>query len=350
MNVRYALAVLVAMVAAAEAAPNKPVWPSSREGLVFLWQNGNRVKSPAVAYDKAGDPIYAYALTARGNAIFGGNYEMILRGGSFHAPGVGTHVSQSLAKSNALTLEAYVRVPATPPATLTPLLSYSTGTQDVRLAIAQKGDALFLGQSPLVTLPAKRAFHLAVRCEPGAVIAYVDGAEAGRLKESVDFTGWKPAELVFGDGWEATQNWPGRLEGVALYNRTLPAAEIARNAAAYAAIVAARPVVPAVRMRGKLVQRSESTVKIDPYFRALALFEYEVEKLHSGKYEHPKVYVFTWTVMHKTLLPVASRPLLEEYELYLEPFDAHPELESELQLDTLDRTYDRPVYYQVEDE
>lgn len=344
MKLFQLLTLLFATVAVAEVAPDKLVWPSSREGVLFLWQNGNRVKFPALAYDKAGEPIYAYALTSRGNAIFGGNYEMVLHGGSFLAPGVGSHFSQSVAKSNALTIEAYIRVPATPPATLAPLLTYSTGTQDVHLAIAQKGDSLFLGQSPLVKLPAKRAFHLAVSCGPGSVIAYVDGIEAGRLKESVRFADWKPAELVFGDGWS------GRLEGVAFYNRILPATEVARNAAAYAGIVAARPVVPALRMRGKLVQRSESTVKIDPYFRALALFEYEVEKLRAGQYEQPKIYVFTWTVMHKKFLPMASRPLLEEYELYLEPFDAHPELESELQFDTLDRNYDRPVYYQVEDE
>lgn len=348
------------------AAPATPAaasaWPASREGLLFLWPNGNRMKSPCVALDAAGQAIYAYAPVARGQAVYGRNYEMVLRQGSFHAKGLGANLAKVVSQAKALSLEAYVTPSQTRPAALAQLISFSSGLQEFNFALAQKGDAFLLklrttaapaatepldGWTTLFQRPEPGPFHLLISCGGGTLTAYVNGKPAHQSKFQGELTDWPARELVFGDGWEEKHPWAGRLEGIVLYARAVAADEAAKNAGCYLTLAAARSPVAAVRLRARLLHRSESKTNIEPYFRALALFEYKVEKVLSGTYEKPTIFVNHWTVMQKKRLPLATRPLQEECELLLEPMEAHPELESELQQDSLEWNYDQPVYYDV---
>ena len=82
----------------------------------------------------------------------------------------------------------------------------------------------------------------------------------------------------------------------------------------------------------------------------MALFEHKVEEVLSGSYEEDRIYVNHWTVMDSKLLPMARRPLGKSYELLVEPLAAHPQLESELQFDTIDWDYGAAVYYDVSEQ
>ncbi len=335
-------------------------WLTSREGLIFLWRNGERLKFPAMALDRNGEQITAYAPIVRGSALYGPNYEMMLRGGSFVAHGVGESLSAAVTRAGMVTFEAYVRPPSVVSTSEVGRLVSYAGAGGTMFAVGQKGNTLMIGRRaanmtadktgwvPLMTVPDAKPFHLVVSCDAKQITVYRDGQEAGRVPARMVAAVWSPGQLVFGSNWEGKESWGGRLEGMAFYNRAMPAEEAAGNAGKYRALVAARKPIESLRVKATLVARSESKTNIDPYFRALALFEYKVNKVLSGNYTGQKLYVSTWTVMQKKLLPAATRALQQEYELVVEPFTAHPELEPELQSDTLDRDFEIPVYYEVE--
>lgn len=353
---------LSAPASSASTPPSKEpaagAWPSNRDGVVFLWQSGDRLKSPSVAFDKDGKKIDGYAPIARNRALFGRDYEMVLRGGSFHARGVGEHLSQAVSRAGAFSLEMYVRPPAQPPTNGARLVAYSSAA-DTLLTIVQKGNILYLGQSnglpgtnvkgwiELTTIADAQPLHLVVTCSPKEVVVYRDGQQVSRIETQFIRESWPAGELIFGDNWDATENWPGRLEGIAIYPRALPSEEVKQNAKAYAAIVGARKPVASVQVKATLVNRSPSRIDIAPYFRAMSLFEYRVNKVLSGKCDQQVIYVFTWTVMQRKLLPAANQTVGREYTLTIEPFTAHAQLEPELQFDTLERNLDLPVHYDV---
>ena len=86
------------------------------------------------------------------------------------------------------------------------------------------------------------------------------------------------------------------------------------------------------------------------YAKGLALFEYELVKVESGQYDESTIYVYHWTLMDKTVLPIATRKVGEVYTLTLEPFDAHTELVNECQTNTLDAEdveLDHTLYYDI---
>ncbi len=341
---------------AATTAAGTPSWPADTNQLVFLWKNGDRVRSPSVAYDKTGTPLISYGPVARGNAIYGRHYEMLLRGGSFHANRLGDYLSAAVAKEKALSFEAFIVPPRKAPAAQGRIVSYTTASGETLFGLVQRDDKILLALKdtaaqadwkPLMTLADTRPFHLAIRCASGEVIAWRDGKEAGRIQIEADFAGWKPGELVFGDSFAGGENWPGRLEGILLYSRGQSASEVQQDAIAYAALTSVRQPVPQVRFTGTLLRRSDSETAIDPYFRALALFEYKVDKVLAGTFTGEKILVYTWTVMHKKLLPDAERPVGKPYEVVVEPFESQPQLECELQFDTFDRDFSLPVFYDV---
>ncbi len=357
------LPVLVLLTVARGAAAAEPqrAWPQSREGLVFLWQNGNRVQSPAYALDAAGAPLQAYAPVPRGTALLGQHYEMVLGQGSYLAERVSEHLVKQVLEAKAFTFTAWV-TPAKKARQELGHIVCCTGTDGaVNFAVAQKGEALLGvvktaagppagadGWVPLGPIAAGKGFHLAVSCGGGAIVAYRDGKEVHRAGSGGDVAGWQPGTLVFGDAPDEKSTWTGRLEGIAAYARSLGAEEIAADAAAWQGRVAARQPAPQVRIQGTLLQRSESEVdKLGAYFRALGLFEYKVDKVLAGTFADESIFVFHWTVMHRKLLPIASREVGKSYELSVEPFADHPELEPELQFDSLEWGFDKPVYYDV---
>ncbi len=357
------LAAMLAGGAAPAAEPAAPAtWPAHEDGLLFKWSSGNTVAEPALGLNKSGQPIFAYMLRGRGRALLGGNYEMILANGSYHAATLGPFLAQSWIAAGTLSLEAYV----TPqdPARVEPGEILSFGAEDGRYAfiLLQHRNKLLLGVrtsateavapgalTEVATLADTRPVHLYIAHARGTLSCYLNGELVYAEPLAGEYADWpEDPQLLFGSSWKEERDWGGCLEKVALYRRELSSEEIAAHAAAVAAMVAARPAMERLVVEATLLRRTTARTDIEPYGRALGHYEYRVDRVISGRYEAPVIHVMHWTVMDRQALPIASRPLQQSYTLVLEPFDKQPQLRSELQQDDLEWDYDSPVYYDVD--
>ena len=86
--------------------------------------------------------------------------------------------------------------------------------------------------------------------------------------------------------------------------------EVQAEAAAYRNIIATRKPVEQLEVEGKLLWASKiPTVKeIQPYTQGLAVFEYEVEKVLSGKYASKTVRVAHWVILDREWQRIAQSP------------------------------------------
>jgi len=193
--------------------------------------------------------------------------------------------------------------------------------------------------------------HLIVTYENDALACYVNGKPV-ELKGSPkgDLKPWATdGPLTFGDNAAGGRPWLGTIEGIALYSRALTAEEAKAESDAWLKKVSARKAPAVLRIVGKLVARSDvpQAKHIQPYFQALAVYEYEVEKVLEGKYDDKKIRVATWAMMEKRILPIATRPIGKSYELTLELSSENRQLESQWLSDTLEQALDLKLYYDV---
>jgi hypothetical protein len=207
------------------------------------------------------------------------------------------------------------------------------------------------GQVELCAVPDAYPFHLAVTYENGVLVSYRNGAEAARSKEVTgDFSAWTAQHLVFGSDLAEGRNWPGCLEGVALFSRALTATEIQAEHKWFCTKVAPRKPPRILEIKGKLTARSTTPKKADlgPYNRALVTYEYDVENVTSGKYDEKKIRVMHWGIVSRQPnSSVIERPLGKSCLLRLEALADNPQLQSEMLCDDLP-IVDLPLYYDLE--
>ncbi len=328
-----------------EIAP--PAWPSDPRGLVFRWQSdgANQVEDPVTGERRT------CLLSPTGRAWLDRSFAMELAGGAFVAGDETVlGVLHGCQRTNELTLEA----------TLTPrrradgeamarIITFSGGRRSRNLTLGQIDDRLVFrlrtattGQNAdrpqleLGQIPIGRPSHVLVSYTAGRLTAYIDGRQVLTTDALQDgFFHWRARPLVFGNEWQAEHPWYGTLEGVAIYDRALGPEEARENHRRYAELLAEVPRVPRVRLRTELVQRSAvpSLQEISPYREALSVFVYEIEEILEGELPEPADLGTRLRVAHRVLadgevLPVSGRPVSRSYELTIEPFVDHPELES----------------------
>ena len=63
-------------------------------------------------------------------------------------------------------------------------------------------------------------------------------------------------------------------------------------------------------------------------------YTYEVEEITDGVYGHDQIVVKHWAILDRQFVDGLPREIGESYDLVLEPFEIHPELEGERQTDT----------------
>jgi len=355
-----ALAVLAYGSGAEQVAP--ATWPTSKEGLVFAFESGH-FRTPPVAFRKDGRPNEAYQMPARLTARFDRNFAMVPFGGSFVAEGSHDYVAAQCAKTGALTVEAYL-TPAAQTAKDGPsgdIIALGKDHDGANFVLVQDKDNLvfFLlaggDKKPstleLCKLDGASPVHLIVTYENDALACYVNGKPV-ELKGSPkgDLKPWATdGPLTFGDNAAGGRPWLGTIEGIALYSRALTAEEAKAESDAWLKKVSARKAPAVLRIVGKLVARSDvpQAKHIQPYFQALAVYEYEVEKVLEGKYDDKKIRVATWAMMEKRILPIATRPIGKSYELTLELSSENRQLESQWLSDTLEQALDLKLYYDV---
>ncbi|MDY7094751.1 MAG: LamG-like jellyroll fold domain-containing protein [Acidobacteriota bacterium] len=347
-------------LAATEVAVDAPRWPSDRDGLVFLWRDGN---SPNRIADPVTGEESSCLLETSGIAWLDHHYRMVLRRGAFTASdGDAARIVYNCKKTNHLSLELTVaphRQSVPKPARILSL----AGPNRVDVVLEQRGGELFLrlrtpenglqANEPAVELgavPAREPSHLVVTYSPGRLRTYLDGVPV--LDTDIlqgGFFNWKYRPLHFGSGDGGSHPWAGVLEGVAVYNRVLEPAEVAENHRRYAAERAARKRVPKVRFKARLTARSEAPTleQIAPYREALTVYEYEVLEVLGGSFDGERVRVAHTAILDRQLLPILRREPGSTTQLLLEPFGDNPQVESWFISDTLEPDYSIPLYYDV---
>jgi hypothetical protein len=332
-----------------------PAWPGDKTGLVFLWENSLAQNE---APDRSGQGRMCVA-DARDHAIFGRYGVMDLAGGSFVARSeFAADLLAACRESEAFSLEALVRPDRVDADDLSAIMSFSTnGTCDFLLGMAKDKLVMRLQTSArkenaafgLATLRPKTAQHILVTYKAGALDCYVDGKRtAANLDVKGDLRAWAPAQLVFGDDYAGGRNWPGTLEGIAIYSRALDAKAAKDHAAAYLARLGQRKPAGRVVVEAKLVDVTpNSTPKaIEPYRRLLLVDNYEVAKVVQGTCDGKNIAVARWGILDNKILDL-RREKGKIYTLAIEPMDEHAYLDSERTLNTT-QDLTLPLYYNVE--
>ena len=152
-------------------------------------------------------------------------------------------------------------------------------------------------------------------------------------------------ELWLGADADGTHDWHGTIEGVGVFSRALSEEEIDTAARSALRRVASRRPPKQYRVRARLKDVSEppTLAQIEPYREALVLHEYKVLK---GKLAGQTVRVAHWAILDGENVDVQSRVGAKE-KLVLEEWEKNPQVESTFVSDTLDPSFDVPIYLDV---
>ncbi len=219
-------------------------WPSNRDGLAFLFQPRGKA---ALARDRATGDLRQFELKPRGKAAFNNTGGLQLTGGAFLAEAANDDLLAACRQMNELTIEATIRskkLNQTGPARI---ITFSAHSHAVNFTLGQSADRLILRlqthtlgkgepahEVELCRIPDTEQHHVAVCYRSGELVCYWDGEQISKNdKITGDFRNWKDQHLLFGDEWQGQRDWAGTLEGVAIYNRSLTATEVERNALQY---------------------------------------------------------------------------------------------------------------------
>lgn len=327
-----------------------PIWPSRREGLVFLWETGlaaNLVPDPEQGAERAS------TLVATGSGRLDGNGVMVLDGGAFHAEpreqsGI---LRRALQRRNNVSLEVTLTpepAPTTGPRSSrrrppSRVVSFASGRRGQNFRLLQRGTELVFSirvggdENPhvrLFDLPPGRPSHVVVTFTTGRLAAYLDGELVVETDEVVgDFFHWRDYPFVLGDEWGGGMPWRGRLEGLAVYDRPLGPQEVRENYLRYRSRLAQRQVVEPARIVARLVRRSRvpGLQEISPYREALGLYEYELVETLEGPAPGPggaRVRVAHWLLMDGEEVAAGRAEVGATYRFDVEPFAANPQVHS----------------------
>jgi len=201
--------------------------------------------------------------------------------------------------------------------------------------------------------------HLVVQFADGELVAYADGVEIirtdrfrGELKTLAD------AELVTGFRRGGQGFWDGTICGISISDKARSAEDIATSASAAKALFyagdQAENAVPRLRVGLRATRRSyRPTAKdVSPYREALVIDEAKVEWVNSDKssgeiegiHAGSTIRVSQWALLDgkKWNCPLGST---EVVEVWIEPLDAHPELESTASKTNLPEDFVTPLVY-----
>jgi len=337
-----------------------PLWPSRRDGLVFVWETGdaaNLVFAPELNADRA------FNLQAGGLARLDGHFAMALDGGSFVLdPQEAMHLLAAIKQSNQLTLQAVVHPATAPPVgDNSSIIAWAGGKRGYNFRLVQRGGVLVVElrtahkgskkELELFEIPVDRPSHVVVTYTPGRLVAYLDGEKRVESSDLVgDFFHWREGPLVFGADAKGGGDWAGGLEGVAIYDRVLEPEEVEEDHLRYRAKLDRRTPIPRRLVEARLKARSKipTLAEISPYREALVVFEYEVEASPAGEPPPGRIRVAHWAILDGKTLPITRAAAGQVLRLAVEPFDANPQLESLYLVDTLTDAGGLPLFYAVD--
>jgi hypothetical protein len=330
-------------------------WPGNSSGLVFVWDNAES-QNQVPTQDQSAPRLCR--VEARGRAKYNRYFDMDCSGGSFVAEKIGGELRTACQATGELTLEAAItpgRSDQTGPARI---ITFSSNALARNFMLGQDHDTLIFDLQTkreqrggttlrLGKLSAGTIQHVLLTYSPGALACYLDGkpVPVGADLQG-DFGGWGEHQLVFGDEYTGKFNWAGRLEAIAIYNRTVTAEEAARQFELFAARLSDRQPAERLRVRAKCLETTPipDPRTIVPYRRALVINRYQVEKVLQGELNGREILVAQWGILDKTVVPDAKVRVGQNVDLTLEKLDDHPELKGERQIVDVERL-DLPWFY-----
>ena len=230
------------------------------------------------------------------------------------------------------------------------IIALSGGTRFRNFTVEQKGgDLVFrLGRErAFIKWPqGKDSLDLALTYTPGRLTYYIDGLLAGDSRDILgDFFHWKPQRLEFGREHGSDRLWMGTIDGVAIFDRVMSAEEIQENCGRYKDAISKR--VPAPKMEIDAILQHSSNVpsldRINPYRDALAVDEYQVQRVLTGDYAPSVIRVVRWAIINGEVLP----PPGGIRRLFLEKFSAQSQLQSIYLSDTLNENFALDLYFDL---
>ena len=351
------ITVLALLALSAHAATND-AWPPSRDGVVFLWENGQSLNE---ALDPETGETRQYTGLLHGGATYGPHHELQLANGSFRPSDVDGALLAQCRRVGEVTIEAVVSPDTLEQDGPARIVTFSADTGSRNFTLGQEGGTLVLrvrtprtggnGTNPELTLCDVRAGvpqHVLVTYRPGRLRAYLDGKQAFASDENWgDFSNWEPHQLVLGDEVGGSRDWAGSLEGVAIYARFIPEGEARQHFRTYAARLEGRVAPARAVVEATLVDAASrpDLRRLGTYRRALVEHLYDVTRVVTGAVADDRIVVAHWAVLDGTALPDRRR-VGGAYRLTIEACGAHPQLGSEWIENYLDEA-DPPVFYDV---
>ncbi len=314
------------------APPTGDSWPAATTGLQFVWKN-------AQAKNQIAGRHLACRAIARGIGRFAPQGALLLDGGWFETDEVTeAELGRALATSGSLTMDAVLtstggdaplRVAALTNAAGTPVMEWwKEGNRMVFRSPAGglKPEAV----RHAADIPAKKdPVQISFVLDAGKACWTINGTSGAVADLGVNnLAPCAATRLVFGQDADLSGS-SFQLQNIALYSRTLTAAEGAANLAA--AEHTALPPAPRLRFKGRLLEATEpDKAKLASYRRMLVDHVYEVTEVLEGKTDLKQIVVLHWGVLDRELVPGIPREINGTYELLVEPASDHPELDSEL--------------------
>ncbi len=351
-------AVSAVEASSAKSGAQNEVWPENRDGLVFVWEDGSKMNQ---IVDPASGEQKSCRTQARDHARHGLHYAMDLTGGAFVGEDCDSGILSACRASHQLTLEALITPTKAHQSGPARIITFSSNAGSRNFTLGQEGDRFVLrlrtpktgenGASPQIDLcqvTANQPQHLIVTYSPGKLVCYKDGQQVlSTEKVRGDFSNWSKQHLLFGDEWDGNRDWSGLLEGVAIFNRAFGLDEARRHYLSYTRRLKDRHPSQQLVIKAKLVATSPTPPPnlITPYRRVLVVNTYQIEKVIKGQSNGKRILVGEWGILDRKRVP-SSRKQGKTYQLTLEKFDDHSELEPEKLVMETDE-FDLPMYYEV---
>jgi hypothetical protein len=335
-------------------------WPGSRKGLLFEWRD-NKDNNQFV--DGAGKSRNVQ-LKAEGGARFGPNGEMHILGGSFVPDGTfNKEIRDACKKSDQIAIEAIVTTSQVPQYGPARIISLSRNPAKRNFTFGQNGDSLVLRLQTsntsrngmdfkLASIRPETPYHVVVTYKPGLLVCYVNGEIASQTSfEKGSFDKWHGSSysLIFGNEVGGVRPWEGYLDSVAIYSRFIDAAEAAKKFELAGTRIAGRPKIERKVVKAEMLQKVDSppVEAITPYRRALVINRYRVTEASDPALVNQTVQVAEWALLDAKIPTSYARAKPGEVrEMNLEPYDAHPQLESERLASDIP-SLEEEVYYSV---
>jgi Concanavalin A-like lectin/glucanases superfamily/PKD domain len=335
-------------------------WPGRGEGLAFVYATEDAENTGP---DLDTGHSRTFDVEAHGRGRFDAHGALEVSHGWFEAEELPQGFSAAFRDAGAVTVELTVWPEVKTPKAPGRILALAADPKRVNLTLTQDGNDVKVtlrttseegkhehwvqfGQ-----LAVGEPNHLLVSYQPGHLVAYQNGhrvLDTDAIRG--DLSDWRDdAGLSFGADPGGGDDFRGTLEGIALYSRFLEPDEAIAHANAYLHEVQARPAVPRLALRARLLAASTlpTVEQIAPYREALVVNEYEVPPRQRERVGGPRIRVAHWAILDARPQPVPGKGSGKSVALQIEPFDSHPRLESTYLSDSLDPDPDVPLFVDV---